>query len=70
MPKASRPWPQTISYLKPQSRIFAKNSRNNAHYVEADLAMKERALARIAPTTLVVRRFKSRRLALSVSGGA
>lgn len=28
-------------------------------YVEADLAIKERALARIAPTTLVVRRFKA-----------
>ncbi len=28
-------------------------------YVEADLAIKERALARIAPTTLMVRRFKA-----------
>jgi len=27
MPKASRLGPQTISYLKPQSRIFAGNSQ-------------------------------------------
>ena len=36
MPKASRPWPQTISYLKPQSRIFAGNSPDATEKYTAD----------------------------------
>ncbi len=39
MPKASRPWPQTISYLKPQSRIFAGNSRFNGGLFESTEAL-------------------------------
>jgi integrase/recombinase XerD len=38
-------------------------------YVEADLAIKERALERIAPTKLPVRRFKADDSLLSLSVG-